>query len=243
MLIQKHLTFVSRLLSESSSAAKSGGCFPGRSLVRTEDGSTKRLDQVQLGDRIAALDSSGDIVYSEVIAFLDRSLTERRQFVQLTTESGRVLTLTPAHLVPVEGRSSVFAGRVQPGDKILVKDPSEENEVEHRLRWDKVVENRLVLEEGVFAPLTTEGTVLVDDVVASCYAFVDNQELAHIAFLPYRMWSSVKTFFERRLPGLEDSRYPDVRQDLRTGQEGILWYASFLYWLSSYVTPTRMLYQ
>ncbi|CAL7937556.1 unnamed protein product [Xylocopa violacea] len=229
--------------SESSSAGKSGGCFPGRSLVRTMDGSTKRLDQVRLGERIAALDSNGDIVYSEVIAFLDRSLTERRQFVRLTTESGRVLTLTPAHLVPVEGRSSVFAGRVEPGDKILVRDPADENEVEHRLRWDKVVDNRLVLEEGIYAPLTTEGTVLVDDVVASCYAFVDNQELAHLAFLPYRMWSSVKSFFERRSSTAEDQRYPDVRQDSRTGQEGILWYASFLYWISTYVMPARMLYQ
>ncbi|XP_046142942.1 sonic hedgehog protein A [Osmia bicornis bicornis] len=228
--------------SESSSAAKSGGCFPGRSLVRTQGGSTKRLDQVRLGDRIAALDSHGDIVYSEVIAFLDRSLAERRQFVQLTTESGRVLTLTPAHLVPVEGRASTFAGRVEPGDKILVRDPADENEVEHRLRWDKVVDTRLVLEEGVYAPLTTEGTVLVDDVVASCYAFVDNHELAHFGFLPYRVWSSVKSFFTSRV-SVEDTRYPDVRQDARTPEEGIHWYASFLYWLSSYVTPTRMLYQ
>lgn len=231
------------LLSESSSAAKSGGCFPGRSLVRTADGSSKRLDQVQLGERIAALDSHGDIVYSEVIAFLDRSFAERRQFVRLTTESGRVLTLTPAHLVPVEGRSTVFAGRVQPGDKILVRDPADENEVQHRLRWDKVIDNRLVLEEGIYAPLTMEGTVLVDDVVASCYAFVDNQELAHFAFLPYRMWSAVRKFFERRLLEAEDLRYTDARQDSRKGQEGILGYASFLYWISSYVTPSRILYQ
>ena len=214
-------------------------------MVRTEDGSTKRLDEVELGERIAALDSHGDIVYSEVIAFLDRSITERRQFVRLTTESGRVLTLTPAHLVPVEGGSTVFAGRVQPGDKILVRDPVDENEtLRHRLRWDKVVDSRLVLEEGIYAPLTSEGTVLVDDVVASCYAIVDNQELVHLAFLPYRMWSSVKTFVERRVLGTEeDHRYTDVRQDSRTEQEGILWYASFLYWVSSYVTPSRMVYQ
>ncbi|CAD1475674.1 unnamed protein product, partial [Heterotrigona itama] len=226
--------------SESSSAAKSGGCFPGRSLVRTEDGSTKRLDQVELGERIAALDNHGDIVYSEVIAFLDRSVTERRQFVRLTTESGRVLTLTPAHLVPVEGRSTMFAGRVQPGDKILVRDPANENEtLRHRLRWDKVVDSRLVLEQGIYAPLTSEGTVLVDDVVASCYAIVDNQQLVHLAFLPYRMWSSVKTFVERRVHGAEDHRFTDSR----TEQQGILWYASFLYWVSSYVTPSSMVYQ
>ncbi|KAK1136924.1 hypothetical protein K0M31_001456 [Melipona bicolor] len=234
---------INLISSQSSSTAKSGGCFPGRSLVRTEDGSTKRLDQVELGERIAALDNHGDIVYSEVIAFLDRSVTERRQFVRLTTESGRVLTLTPAHLVPVEGRSTVFAGKVRPGDKILVRDPADEKELRHRLRWDEVIDTRLVLEEGIYAPLTNEGTVLVDDVVASCYAIVDNQELVHFSFLPYRVWSGVKTFVERRLLDAEDHRYTDVRQDSRTEQEGILWYASFLYWVSSYVTPSRMVYQ
>lgn len=197
---------------------------------------------MHLGDRIAALDSRGDIVYSEVIAFLDRSLKERRQFVQLTTESGHELTLTPSHLVPIEGSSAIFAGKVQPGDRILVREPAHENQVEHRLRWDKVVGTRLVLEEGVYAPLTTEGTLLVDDVVASCYALVDNQEMAHLAFMPYRAWSSLKSMFARSL-GVEDTRQPDVRQEERTSQEGIHWYASFLYWVSSFVTPARMLYQ
>ncbi|KAG7190879.1 hypothetical protein KM043_006940 [Ampulex compressa] len=227
--------------SESSSAGKSGGCFPGKSLVRTEDGSTKRLDEVKLGERIAALDSRGDVVYSEVIAFLDRAPAERRQFVRLTTESGRVLTLTPAHLVPVEGRSSLFAARVRPGDRILVRDPfpGAENEVEDRLRWNKVVEAKLVLEEGVYAPLTTEGTLLVDDVVASCYAVVDSQEVAHYAFLPLRLWNDLKALFVSRQ---EEVRHPEVRQEDGSSQQGVHWYASMLYSVSTYVLPSKMLY-
>ncbi|XP_011688140.1 PREDICTED: sonic hedgehog protein A [Wasmannia auropunctata] len=236
--------------SESSSAGKSGGCFPGGSLVRTEDGSTKRLDEVHLGERIAALDSRGDVVYSEVIAFLDRSPSERRQFVRVTTESGRVLTLTPAHLVPVEGRSSVFAGSVQPGDRILVSDIDAAiatNEVDSRMRWDSVVETKLVLEEGVYAPLTMEGTLLVDDVVASCYAVVNSQSVAHYSFLPLRIWHSVTSFFLQRL---DDAKHFVARHSNASGteptaggeQEGVHWYASMLYSLSSYVLPSKMLY-
>jgi hedgehog protein len=227
---------------------KSGGCFPGRSLVRIENGNTKRLDEVRLGERIAALDSRGDVVYSEVIAFLDRSPSERRQFIRLTTISGRVLTLTPAHLVPVEGRSSVFAAKVQPGDKILVNDVTanvgNDNQVDNRLRWDSVVETKLVLEEGVFAPLTTEGTLLVDDVVASCYALVDSQSVAHYAFLPLRIWNAITSVFTGRL---DDTRYSEIRQDdikrnQSTIQNGVHWYASMLYSLSSYMLPSTMLY-
>lgn len=222
-----------------------------------EDGSRKRLDEVQLGERIAALDSYGDVVFSEVIAFLDRSSSERRQFIRLTTKSGRVLTLTPAHLVPVESRSMVFAAKVQPGDRILVRDSvtaDAENEVDgqHRLRWDIVVDIKLILEEGVYAPLTMAGTLLVDDVVASCYALVDSQSVAHYAFLPLRIWHSVTNFFLHR-PVDDDARHFDIRQqrldnsteDFRSverTQEGVHWYATILYSLSSYVLPSKMLY-
>jgi len=227
---------------------KSGGCFPGKSLVRIENGDTKRLDQVRLGERIAALNSRGDVVYSEVIAFLDRSPSEKRQFIRLTTISGRVLTLTPAHLVPVDGRSSVFAAKVQPGDKILVNDVAanaeNDNHVDNRLRWDSVVETKLVLEEGVFAPLTTEGTLLVDDVMASCYALVDSQSVAHYAFLPLRIWNAITSVFTGKL---DDTRYSEIRQDdikrnQSTIQNGVHWYASMLYSLSYYMLPSTMLY-
>lgn len=224
-------------LSESSSAGKSGGCFPAKSLVRTEHGGTKRLDEVHLGERIAALDSHGDIVYSEVIAFLDRAPSEMRQFVHLTTESGRALTLTPAHLVPVEGRSPIFAAKVQPGDRILV---SVRNDTNSHLRWDKVVETKLVLEKGVYAPLTTEGTLIVDDVVASCYAVIDSQTVAHYAFLPLRIWNSVTSFFVQRLD--DASHVRGQGEDSQPMEKGIHWYASMLYSLSTYVLPSKMLY-
>lgn len=195
---------------------------------------------MRLGERIAALDSHGDVVYSEVIAFLDRAPSERRQFIRLTTKSGRVLTLTPAHLVPVENRSSIFAAKVQPGDRILVSDIAARNRTNGRLRWDSVVETKLVLEEGVFAPLTTEGTLLVDDVVASCYAVVDSQSVAHYAFLPLRIWNSVTSFFVQRLD--DAPRVSGQNEDSQPTKEGVHWYASMLYSLSTYVLSPKMIY-
>ncbi|XP_066581920.1 sonic hedgehog protein-like [Prorops nasuta] len=218
--------------SESSSAGKSGGCFPARSLVRTSEGEQKRLDEVQVGERIAALDSRGKIVYSEVIAFLDRQPSERRQFVRLSTESKQELTLTPSHLVPVSSRGTVFAAQIKPGDRILVRDDGT-NQLDDRLRWDVVVETKLVLEEGVFAPLTTEGTVVVDNVVASCYALLDSQQLAHSAFWPLRTWTRVRSLFVVQ-------RHPEIRQDDQP--VGVHWYASMLYTVFSYFLPARMLY-
>ncbi|KAI4501817.1 hypothetical protein M0802_003152 [Mischocyttarus mexicanus] len=270
--------------SESSSAGKSGGCFPGKSYVRTENGVRKKLDEVQLGERVAAMNSQGELIYSEVIAFLDRAPKEKRQFIRLSTESGKVLTLTPAHLVPIEGRSTIFAARVKIGDKILIKvddnykDDTEDdtslikmeenifnNKVsgskQRRLRWDRVIDTKLVMEKGVFAPLTTEGTLLVDDVVASCYAVIDSQTLAHYSFFPLRIWNNLESIFVKwpslfsLQKAIEVVDRPEIRQLRTINNEtinivkednekyiGVHWYASFLYSFASYVLPSHMLY-
>ncbi|XP_001605475.3 sonic hedgehog protein [Nasonia vitripennis] len=243
--------------SESSSAGKSGGCFPGASLVRTSDGLTRRLDELRLGDRVAAMDhSTGEIVYSEVLAFIDRQPEERRQFIRLSTKSGQVLTLTPQHLVPIEGKSAVFAARVQPGDRLLVRHvvtSSLELEANNEtLRYDEVLEAKLVLEEGVYAPLTAQGTLLVNDVVASCYALVDSQWVAHLSFLPYRLFRSIESSLGRfaemlRSLGSSSSRTTTttttVLRDVNSEpSEGVMTYASFLYSLSDYVLPKSMIY-
>lgn len=239
-------------VAESSSAGKSGGCFPGKSIVRTKEGTKKRLDELRIGEEIASLNSQGDIVFSEVISFMDRQPSEKRQFIQLTTATGKVLTLTPSHLLPVEGKSIIFAARVEIGDKILVRDSDEaENMVDDALRYDRIIESKLVLEEGVFAPLTNEGTVVIDDVVASCYAIIESQTIAHYSFLPYRLWKSLVSGvsnFSRFLIESVTREQPEVRSvtmkldSNRQQPEGVLWYASMLYSLSAYVVPSKIMY-
>ncbi|XP_044584452.1 sonic hedgehog protein A [Cotesia glomerata] len=257
--------------SESSSVGKSGGCFPGKSLIRTSDGSQKALSDLKVGEKVAALDSRGNVVYSEVLAFMDRQPMEKRQFIKLTTASGKHLTLTPAHLVPVQQSDKetvTFAARVKIGDRILVQDSvpsilsSSSSAEELRLRWDSVIEAKLILDSGVYAPLTSEGTVLIDDVVASCYAVVDSQTLAHYAFMPFRVFhyiqSSLESIYSFFVPSYNSfSEVPDEKleedEDLATNEiqdreiedsepQGVHWYPSFLYKISAYVLPSSMIY-
>lgn len=241
-------------------------------MVRTSEGLAKPIEDLKIGEMVASLDSRGDVVYSEVIAFLDRSTTEKRQFVQLTTQSGRKLTLTPAHLIPVDGKGEIFAGSVNEGDRILVRDVEDEKSSEEtneipmgNLHWDRVISAKLVLREGVYAPLTKEGTLLVDDVVASCYAIVDSQKIAHLAFFPLRLYKSIESMFYGIARHLTRSNkhvgrtFQEPRARVMTNEielddrgrykksstsyeQGIHWYASFLYSLAFYVLPEKMLY-
>ncbi|KAJ0062354.1 hypothetical protein NL108_010559, partial [Boleophthalmus pectinirostris] len=208
--------------SDHSVAARSGGCFPGDALVTTETGLQKPLRDLRPGDRILApsRDPHGRPELSQVLAFLDRDPEVFQVFYSLQTEAGAELVLTAAHLVFVaagnctEGAESAvrdlttaFASEVQVGQCVLVQE-------EQRTRISRIKNIKLVKRKGIYAPLTEHGTLLVDDVAASCYAALNRHSLAHQAFGPLR--------FVHRFTGI-------------TGQNerGVHWYAQMLYWFGN----------
>ena len=44
---------------------------------------------------------------------------------------------------------------------------------------------------GFYAPVTSEGNIIVDDVLVSCYASVENHDLANLAMTPIRRFSKI----------------------------------------------------
>ena len=78
---------------------------------------------------------------------------------------------------------SVYAGQLAEGDRLLKMRANEE-----RLVLEEVVAVEGELESGFWAPLTKEGTLLVDGFLASCYASFQHLP-AQIAFAPVKMFS------------------------------------------------------
>lgn len=58
-----------------------------------------------------------------------------------------------------------------------------------RVEFDKIVSINYVTRKGIYAPLTREGNIVVNSVLASCYAVFSDHELAHLSFAPVR-WLS-----------------------------------------------------
>lgn len=221
------------------------GCFAADSSVLLENGQRKTLRNLNIGDRVLTMDAAGQPVYSEVILFMDRNLEQVENFVQIHTDGGATLTVTPAHLVliwhPTEQRLEyMFADRVQENDYVLVHDQYD------RLSPQRVQRLKVAHRPGVVAPLTRTGTIVVDSVTASCYAVVNSQKLAHWGLAPMRLLATMRSW----LPGSNAVTSVQAKSDggnstmsATTRTKGIHWYARFLYALKNIVLPQEWRYQ
>lgn len=262
--------------SEKSAGSKLGGCFPGRGEVVTPQGSVP-LEVVRAGDLVQVMREDGSLAFSPVLMFLHRDPRVSRSFLRLTTASGTTLTLTSSHLIfllegglapsatptvedALQHGGVVLAGRLESGDFLLVAG-------EGGVRLEKLVSVSHHVGAGVFAPLTAEGTVVVDGVVASCYAVIDSQAIAHWAFLPVRLYINLREAMltllrsvgglappakaQAPVYGTTNTTADSVRwregevatNSLREGDAvHIHWYPRMLYTLASWLLPSHLVY-
>ena len=61
--------------------------------------------------------------------------------------------------------------------------------------FSKVTRINLIIENGLTAPLTESGTIIVNGIHASCYAVCDSHSHAHIAMKPLVYWYKLRQFF------------------------------------------------
>lgn len=177
------------------------GCFPSRATVQLKNGQRITMEKLNVGDEVKTLDSNGGTKYSEVIAFLHRVPTEPSLFLRFDLQGGRQVMLTSEHLIYTVdrdglSRSAVFARHVAVGDKLVTSGDM----------VTSVLNIAIVEGVGLYAPLTTEGTLLVDGALASCYAHVRSHELAHVVMAPVRLMKSVFSFVAKILDILPSVR-------------------------------------
>lgn len=218
--------------AENSVAAKSGGCFPGSSTVTLQDGTQKAVKDLQSGDRVLAADTEGNPIYTDFIMFLDQESTTRRLFYVIETDSGQKITLTAAHLLFVghnstdeERMSAIFASEVQRGQKVFVLDAE-------RRQLEPVTVKRIYTQEhqGSYAPVTVQGTMVVDQVLASCYAVIEDHNLAHWALAPVRFAYWVSSFLFSSQP------------QASAQNDGVHWYSKILYQLGTWLLDSHSIH-
>jgi hypothetical protein len=164
-------------------------CFPACSTALTPQG-TKAMRDVAIGDAVRVVGPTGQAEWSQVIGWLHREPTSVGEYLRLTT-SRRQVNISAEHLVAtVKGGKVDYikAQEVEVGSPILECDVS--SGTASIPVWGNAVQKvEKFRAEGIYAPLTMAGTIVVDGVAASCYASTRSHMAAHAAMKPMRtMW-------------------------------------------------------
>ena len=182
------------------------GCFPGDSFVRLVDGNTKLMSDLELGDQVLAYDViTNRFVYSPVILFSHRVPDVTTHFRSLQTANNRHLILTDNHLIHVitgvgddnlecgnhSTKSNVkviFASDLQNGDNLITIPYG-------NAHHSAVIHLESTQRKGIYAPVTHIGTIVVNDVVVSCYCEITNHDHVHSVFALFRFIYDALSYF------------------------------------------------
>lgn len=162
-------------------------CFPGSAPVRLASGGVTLMRDLEVGDEVSCLDASGALATCMVQTFSHVELTKSAHFVVLV-HGERNLTLSENHMVFVADPNAYVAGeqvcgqalsgayvpayKVKLRSLMAVYDPSMgcvQLESVARIEHETVSE--------YYAPITSHGSIFVDDVLAS--SFTDMFTLGH----------------------------------------------------------------
>lgn len=151
-------------------------CFPAHATVVTSEGKQKTMAELRLGDRVLAMDADGQLVFSEVILWLDRRPSAVEHYVLLTTEgSSEPLALSDDHVTFI-ATSSGTATSASDMIPVFAKDLKRGHLVYHHDSWTSSLVAHHVTnvqdskDLGAYAPMTVEGNLIVDGYLVSCYA-------------------------------------------------------------------------
>lgn len=132
-------------------------CFPGDATVQVEHVGQMHMSNLKLGDKVLVSTGHYESVYS-FGHYQHASLVH--DFVELTTAAGPSLTLTKDHMVLVPQKGTVPASMVMIGDELVLSSGE---------RTPVVSTQNNVSKQGLFAPFTSSGTIVVNDIQASSF--------------------------------------------------------------------------
>ncbi|CAF2754902.1 unnamed protein product [Rotaria sp. Silwood2] len=166
-------------------------CFPGRSIVVTENGLMKSLSNIEIGDRVLVMNKENKLIYEPIEGFIHLKRNGLFSFLLINIEIDdhrnitTCLFISPNHLIflanDTELKSAIFASQLRLGDHVKYVYKNE-------IISAKIQNIYLTIEEGYYAPLTPSGTIIIDNALVSNYASVNNHYLAHSVMKIYRRW-------------------------------------------------------
>jgi len=217
-------------------------CLWGSNMVHLSSGRQKKISDVKVGDSVLAVDRNGKLLFSQVIMQLHQSPEETIKFQVIRTKTGRNLTLSPKHLIYKaennrpnfdfdDSTSSQprFAMNIREGDFVFVFDQSS------GMIMDEVVSNDIEIRKGTYSPLTSHGSIIVEDILASCYSDIEDHSLLHMAFAPFRWFNEIRNVFSSTKRIGKDASSEYERDDMKRH-----WYCDALLDIGRNLVPEKL---
>jgi hypothetical protein len=162
---------------------KKKGCFHGADKVETKEYGTISMSELaeKRDANVLTRNDDGQLEYSPVRYWLHAQPEISMKFQILRTQSGHRLALTGDHLIYEtdcrgNGGAAIYASKVRVGRCIYVK--NEQGGVQE----SQVIEKSQEKLNGIYAPITTTGSIVVNDVLASCYNNYENEPLQKLVY-------------------------------------------------------------
>jgi hypothetical protein len=152
------------------------------------------MSDLVVGD-LVFVKSKNDVITSPILAIFRHYRSSIRFLDIYTTESTVPLRLTPLHSLLVlskydKRKRYLFAQDVSIDDVVFSSD----------LRPLRVIDVKetLIYDDSGYAPLTFEGNIIVNDIIASCYA-THEHSMMQLITTPIRWWFFVLFEFHQSI--------------------------------------------
>ena len=138
-------------------------------------------------------------------------------------ENKNSISLSANHLINVKNLGYIHASKVKIGD--ILRSYSDEKQAFKDLIVSSI---KFEFKTGYTAPLTNEGTVLVNGIDASCYAVVNNQYLANFVMIPLKAWYAISKYYS----------FGEANKNVIKSFVDVNWYSQVLYRFASIFMPS-----
>ncbi|CAF4733607.1 unnamed protein product, partial [Rotaria sp. Silwood1] len=181
------------------------GCFSSDTLVTLVNQQQIPIGKLQIGDELLSIDGN-KVISTEMVMMLDQNQLSSAMFYTIVTESKHQVSLTSYHLIATINKD---------GDIIYI--PAKDIKHNDTLRvvtngqvyFSSVINVTLEVKDGYYAPLTMTGTLLVNNIDASCFSNVKNHDIVQFSmgFIRWyyrlcRLLSIEKPFGEQTVDGI-----------------------------------------
>jgi len=148
------------------------------------DGTKISFQNSNINDEILVFDNKlHRTVKSKILTYVHKkqSKMEKFEFLKIHTVKGSI-SISENHLIFCTKKTKgigqfILAKNVELGDLLM----KIENSIN---KWEQVIKIEIIYDSGIYAPLSTEGTLIVNNFLTSCYASFHSHDIAHLVMLP-----------------------------------------------------------